>query len=94
MTNKEAIDILTNTIQLPATRGNGKSQLCLLIFEALQKAFAALEDADVAERKKGHWVVDEDGNIECSECGYRGVGDNYCEHCGADMRGETDAEIH
>ena len=39
------------------------------------------------ERKKGHWVVDEDGNIECSECGHRGVGDNYCEHCGADMRG-------
>lgn len=41
------------------------------------------------ERKKGHWVVDEDGNIECSECGHRGVGDNYCEHCGADMREEA-----
>ena len=29
--------------------------------------------------RHGHWVVDEDGNIKCSECGYHGVGDNYCE---------------
>lgn len=35
--------------------------------------------------KHGHWIVDEDGNIKCSECGYHGVGDNYCERCGVKM---------
>lgn len=35
--------------------------------------------------KHGHWIVDEDGNIKCSECGHRSVGDNYCENCGAKM---------
>lgn len=36
--------------------------------------------------KHGHWIVDEDGNIKCSECGHCGVGgDNYCERCGAKM---------
>lgn len=35
--------------------------------------------------RHGHWVVDEDGNITCSECGHHGVGDNYCERCGAKM---------
>ena len=48
------------------------------------------EIANVTERRKGHWVVDEDGNIECSECGHSGVGDYYCERCGADMREEKD----
>lgn len=37
------------------------------------------------ERKKGRWIVDEDGNIECSVCGHHGVGDLYCERCGAKM---------
>ena len=40
---------------------------------------------DVAPVVHGHWVVDEDGNIKCSECGHHGVGDNYCERCGARM---------
>ena len=35
--------------------------------------------------RNGHWIVDEDGNIKCSECGHHGVGDNYCERCGAKM---------
>ena len=43
-----------------------------------------------AARRKGHWIVDEDGNIKCSECGQTCVGDNYCEHCGADMREEKE----
>ncbi len=61
---------------------------------AMPNLFVTAEDigqmptADVVERKKGHWVVDEDGNIKCSECGHSGVGDNYCERCGADMREE------
>lgn len=44
-----------------------------------------LVDADVEPVRHGHWVVDEDGNVKCSECGYHGVGDNYCERCGAKM---------
>ena len=35
--------------------------------------------------RHGHWSVDEDGNIECSVCGTPGVGDNFCERCGAKM---------
>lgn len=40
---------------------------------------------DAEPIRHGHWIVDEDGNIECSECGHHGVGDNYCERCGAKM---------
>lgn len=40
---------------------------------------------DAETVKHGHWMVDEDGNITCSECGHHGVGDNYCERCGAKM---------
>lgn len=41
--------------------------------------------ADVRENIHGMWIVDEDGNIECSVCGHHGVGDLYCERCGAQM---------
>lgn len=40
---------------------------------------------ETIEPKHGHWIVDEDGNIECSVCGNSGVGDNFCERCGAKM---------
>ena len=40
----------------------------------------------IIKSNRGHWVSDEDGNLKCSECGQSGIGDNYCEHCGADMR--------
>lgn len=56
------------------------------------------------ERKTGKWVLTEDDNYEyctCSECGYQN-GENwmigsdipFCANCGADMRGEEDAETH
>ena len=49
--------------------------------------------ADVVEVKRGRWISDEDGNIECSVCGHHGVGDLYCERCGAKMDGkETEDE--
>lgn len=38
----------------------------------------------------GRWISDEDGNIHCSICGRPGVGESFCEHCGADMRGNED----
>lgn len=41
--------------------------------------------ADVRENVHGMWIIDEDGNIECSVCGHHGVGDLYCERCGARM---------
>lgn len=40
---------------------------------------------DAEPVRHGRWIVDEDGNIKCSECGHHGVGDNYCERCGAKM---------
>ena len=39
------------------------------------------------ERKKGKWLVDEDGNMECPFCGNTCGFGNYCNECGADMRG-------
>ena len=49
---------------------------------------------DAEPVRHGYWIVDEDGNIKCSECGHHGVGDNYCENCGATMVGRRreDAE--
>lgn len=40
------------------------------------------------ERKKGRWLVDEDGNMECPFCGNTCGFGNYCNECGADLRGE------
>lgn len=45
-------------------------------------------EVDAEPVKHGHWVVDEDGSIKCSECGCHGIGDNYCERCGAKMEGK------
>lgn len=61
--------------------------------------------ADVVGAVHGEWIkMDKRGNnVRCSKCGntlnLRGVnagrGDaNYCPNCGADMRGETDEQIH
>ncbi len=72
-------------------QGNVKEQI-----EYLQMAIKALE----AEPKNGKWkdsVLGMDGYYaNCSECGYqidvhknRGY-PNYCEHCGADMRGDAE----
>ena len=49
----------------------------------------------IEERKRGHWKLQKDGNAICSECGFAQAcawdvdgWDNFCHHCGADMRGE------
>lgn len=58
------------------------------IRKAFEKGFRiGVQKGSVAAEpvKHGEWVVDEDGNIKCSECGHCGVGDNYCERCGAKM---------
>jgi len=54
---------------------------------AINMAIKALEEP---ERKKGKWLVDEDGNMECPFCGNTCGFGNYCNECGADLRGEQD----
>ena len=46
------------------------------------------------KRKEGHWKLLRNGNAICSERGFTQVSawdmdgwDNFCHHCGADMRG-------
>lgn len=51
---------------------------------------------------KGHWETSVDrwgeevttvNGYRCSECGeFNGFNDNYCPNCGADMRGDADAD--
>ena len=48
--------------------------------------------ADVAERKRGEWVENKRGFLECTECKFERIGIplvhrlNFCPNCGADMR--------
>ena len=61
------------------------------LLDELENLPSAVVDAEPV--RHGHWVVDEDGNIKCSECGHYGVGDDYCERCGAKMDGKRKKEI-
>lgn len=60
--------------------------------EALRDVLDIIEDAptaDVVERKKGKWIYRTE--ITCSVCGSPTTfDDNFCSHCGADMRGEEE----
>lgn len=40
-----------------------------------------------AEPKHAYVIVDEDGNMECSNCGSSNCFDNYCGNCGAKLVG-------
>lgn len=54
--------------------------------------------ADVREVVRGEWIKFDEGNTVCSLCGYeledwtQGIFYSYCPNCGADMRGENNAE--
>jgi hypothetical protein len=39
------------------------------------------------ELKHAYVIVDEDGNMECSNCGSSNCFDNYCGNCGAKLVG-------
>lgn len=39
--------------------------------------------ADVEPVRLAYAIVDEDGNLECSNCGSSNCYDNYCPNCGA-----------
>ena len=56
---------------------------------ALAMAIKALS----AEPKQAYVIVDEDGNMECSNCGSSFCFDNYCGHCGAKLIGERKDEV-
>ena len=51
-------------------------------------------------RPKGRWIIGIADNdittvLFCTECGYENVGCkefNFCPNCGADMRGDTNAD--
>ena len=78
---------------------------CLESIEALM-AEGEIYDIEYKPERKGKWIRHDEiknvygGNcIECSECGEKYVVqhielEKYCRNCGADMRGEEDAEIH
>lgn len=52
--------------------------------EAYRLAIQALK----SEPKHAYVIVDEDGNMECSNCGSSNCFDNYCGNCGAKLIGE------
>lgn len=60
---------------------------------------AAIPAADVAPVVRGKWTLNKDGSGTCSECGFVQNScwdldnwDNFCHHCGADMRPEPPKE--
>ena len=57
--------------------------------KSLDMAIEALK----AEPKHAYVIVDEDGNIECSNCGSSNCFDNYCGHCGAKLIRERKDEV-
>ena len=84
-------DLFTKIRQLPNT---GASWLVSAeaVFDAILKA-PTIEP----QRMKGRWIgVTKTGGAElwkCSECGELELEDSYyCPNCGADMRGEDDAD--
>ena len=55
--------------------------------EALKMLIEKIENAPTvdAEPKQAYVIVDEDGNMECSNCGSSFCFDDYCAHCGAKL---------
>ena len=60
---------------------------------------SAIPAADVREVKRGKWTLHKDGSATCSVCKFVQNSawdldnwDNFCHHCGADMRPQEEAE--
>ena len=51
------------------------------------------EYTNEAEPKHAYVIIDEDGNMECSNCGSSNCFDNYCGNCGAKLIGERKDEV-
>ena len=78
-------------------------EVCLAVFSSkgmylgddAEKMKCFKNKADFAEIKHGKWQLHPDGSGTCSVCGKHQVciwdldnWQNFCGHCGADMRGE------
>lgn len=76
-------------------------KMCVAEIKVNEETFKKLVDNAVVrileqtEPKKGHWKLLKNGDAICSECGFTQQNawdidywDNFCHHCGADMRGE------
>lgn len=83
------VDIYDFVSEIPyvVTEANWRGQMvdAYYMWQAICKMAKERKEADIEEVHHGHWISDEDGNISCSVCGQHGVGDNYCEKCGAKM---------
>ncbi len=63
----------------------------------VENVLEAIPPADVRPVVRGQWIEDESGIVICSNCGEEHEWDNYranfCDTCGADMRGgDADGE--
>ena len=61
-------------------------------FDAIFKIIDAMPTIEV-EPKHAYVIVDEDGNMECSNCGSSNCFDNYCGTCGAKLIGTKREEV-
>lgn len=67
-------------------------------YEGVEYAIYHIDHAPTikSERKPGKWIEEPNCMYRCSNCGHhypsiRGyMTDNFCPHCGADMRGEQE----
>lgn len=71
------------------------------VVEAMKAWKTYIGNLPSAERKHGEWMYLYEDNYKCSVCGSwwactdsQIVEMNYCPCCGADMRGDTDEQIH
>lgn len=69
--------------------------ICKEIRNAAKDTIKKLPSAQ-PERKTGKWIFPYETTTmvtHCSECGaYGNKNNNFCPHCGADMRGEQDEQ--
>ena len=86
---EKAIECIRPHVKPTTVYGEGYMQ-------AIEHAVDILEllpTADVQPVRRGHWIeVDYGMFVKCSECGNISEFEhNYCDECGADMRGEGNA---
>lgn len=74
---------------------NSKAPTITTTYKEVLHRLENMKTADVVEVKRGEWMLHPDGSGTCSCCNrtQKSVWDydnaqNFCGHCGADMRGE------
>lgn len=91
------MSIYIKGVKMPKTCYECPCQYDLISCQALDFESICEEDFDCttqrlpncpleeAEPKHAYVIIDEDGNMECSNCGSGNCFDNYCGHCGAKL---------